>query len=371
MNRTSLALVLMFAACNPTPNGGGASTAASSSASATPSIGTFASASAKPAASSSTLGESTQPAPTADADLAFNKNGVRFARDGAHSGISITLKNEFIERYKNRATIATDFTVVHAHKKPNAPSKDGDMHVAGTAPQIELNSVAEIMNAKAETDAVDAIHKAESSGKPVKLEGAWRLWCEHGGTSRQVQGGTLPEIEDTNPDHVFEVHPVTKLAGKSLLTSLHKIDGYDPKEAKQAFLKYESLSSEIVPKATTTTIKTIMAGYNYVAFRLEVRGDSKELEDGRVLMANARDLDGDLVVRNRRMVFVKDSPPEQATKPLKIGECVDVLGIPRIDLALVSWRAHHKDDTPDALEWNLPYEILVVGVLGKPNDCDG
>jgi len=40
-----------------------------------------------------------------------------------------------------------------------------------------------------------------------------------------------------------------------------------------------------------------------------------------------------------------------------------VLGIPRIDLALVSWRVRNAGTRPEALRWDLPYEIIVVGVF--------
>ena len=42
-----------------------------------------------------------------------------------------------------------------------------------------------------------------------------------------------------------------------------------------------------------------------------------------------------------------------------------VLGIPRIDLALVSYRTRVADTRPEVLEWNLPYELIVVGVYDQ------
>jgi hypothetical protein len=39
-----------------------------------------------------------------------------------------------------------------------------------------------------------------------------------------------------------------------------------------------------------------------------------------------------------------------------------LLGIPRIDLALVSYRTRVSDTKPEVLNWNLPYEVIVVGV---------
>ena len=66
---------------------------------------------------------------------------------------TLELKNEFIEAFKNRATIEVTFTPKFAHPRPKTPSpskpsKDGDIHISGTAPEIGLLTVAEIMNAK-------------------------------------------------------------------------------------------------------------------------------------------------------------------------------------------------------------------------------
>jgi hypothetical protein len=63
------------------------------------------------------------------------------------ANIEITLKNDFIEQYKDKATISVSFVVDKAHKRPNPPKKDGDLHAAGRADEVGLPMVAEIMNA--------------------------------------------------------------------------------------------------------------------------------------------------------------------------------------------------------------------------------
>lgn len=118
--------------------------------------------------------------------------------------IDIVLKNDFIKKYMNRVTIDTQFTVDRAHPKPNPPAKDGDLHIAGRAPEIQLATVAEIMNAKSDKLAVNAIHDAEGTSQPIAISGAWRIWCEHGGDTVHVQGRNLDPFDTTNPDHVFE-----------------------------------------------------------------------------------------------------------------------------------------------------------------------
>src|SRR5437773_1292890 len=155
--------------------------------------------------------------------------------------ITITLKNEFIEQYKNRATIDADYFVDKAHPKPNPASKDGDMHVAGRSDDINLATVAEIMNAASEDAAVKIVHDAEKSGNNIQISGAWRIWCEHGGNDDQDQ--THPpknKFETTNPSHVFEIHPITKVETTSILDSFHPIEGYKPKDAHDAFQTYEN-----------------------------------------------------------------------------------------------------------------------------------
>lgn len=282
----------------------------------------------------------------------------------SYADVTITLKNSFIEKYKNRVTIDSSFTVDKAHKKPNPPSKDGDLHIAGRAPEIGLPAVAEIMNAAEKSEAIDVVHEMEGTGKPIAISGAWRIWCEHGGGSKQVQGADLEPFDTSNPDHVFEIHPVTKIGDKVLLDSLHPIAGFRTKEAQDAFSRYENLKSRIIrqPKKKTTTIVTSMAGYNYVEFVMELSEEPHEVEDGRMVFASVLDIEGELLVRKRRMVFVKDTPPEVAVKTLKKGDKLHVLGLPRIDLALVSWRAKNAKKDPSVLNWNLPYEIIVVGI---------
>ncbi len=282
----------------------------------------------------------------------------------AQAQIEITLKNSFIEKYKDRATVDTTFTVDKAHTRPNPGSKDGDLHIAGRAPEVGLPMVAEIMNAKDEDSAVNLIHSVEGKNKPVKLSGAWRIWCEHGGESKQIQGAPLEPFDTTNPSHVFEIHPIISLDGKSISESLKPITGFQTKDAETAFISYENKKSQISSNGTkkTTTIVTSMGGFNYVEFKIELNEAPHAVTDGTMVFAKVLDLGDDVLVQKRRMVFVKGTEPEAAVKKLSKGGTLHVLGVPRIDLALVSYRTQHAKASPGMLSWNLPYEMLIVGV---------
>ena len=288
-----------------------------------------------------------------------------FAAVTARAEVEITLKNAFIKKFKDRATIDAKFTFDKAHAKPNPPNKDGDLHAAGRAPEIGLATVAEIMNAKDEDAGVAAIHAVEGTNTSRAVVGAWRLWAEHGGGDPHVQGKALTKFTTTNPDHVFQVHPLTKIGDIDMRDSLHAISGFKYKEAEDAFHRYENTRCRITPGATTTKLTTTMAGFNYVEFILEVLDDPVALTDGKQVFASVLDLDGNMLIRRRRMIFIADTPPERAVRNLHQGDQLHVVGIPRIDLALVKWRVDHAKERPEVLTWSLPYEIIVVAAFSE------
>lgn len=279
----------------------------------------------------------------------------------AAAQIRITLRRSFIQHFKNRVTIDATFTVDKAHAKPNRPSKDGDLHVAGRSPQIELPVVAEIMNAAGDTAAVNAIHAAEGTGEPLTITGAWRIWCEHGGSDAQVQDRPLQAFTTTNPSHVFEIHPIASIGDHSTSADWIPIAGYEPKKAEDAFDRYETKTSRIAVTDSTVTITTSGVGYNYVRFKIVLNGTPWHGPDGYFVLAQVLTLDDELLVRNRRMVFADSTPPALKVSGMAAGDTLEVLGIPRVDLAIVSWRAQHATDRPEALTWNLPYEMIIVG----------
>jgi hypothetical protein len=278
--------------------------------------------------------------------------------------IEITLKNSFIEKFKNRATIDATFTIDKAHAHANPANKDGDLHAAGRAPEIGLAAVAEVMNAKFETAALDLIHQGEQSGTPLQVRGIWRLWCEHGGDVEFVQGNPLSPFDTTNPPHVFEVHPLLKVGDQRLEDSFKPIDGFTYKDAAQAFRSYENLSSHIKPGSSQTTITTTMAGFNYVEFAIQLNEEpTHTIEDGLTVLASVLDLQGELLVHNRRMVFAQGTEPFEKVRALHKGSTLHVVGIPRINLSLLSFRVAHKAQKPESLDWSLPYEMVVVAAF--------
>jgi hypothetical protein len=279
--------------------------------------------------------------------------------------IQITLRQSFIDSIKNRVTIHVDYIIDKAHAHPNPPSKDGDMHIAGRAEIVGLPIVAEIMNAASQTNAVNKVHSVEGSDQTTDLTGVWRLWCEHAGNDEQIQGETLTRFTTTNPAHVFEIHPITKINNNNLLTSLKPINGFTYKKAEDALMRYAGTRCQIVPENNNAVIiQTNGVGFNYVECKVEIAGDPFIVDDGRFIFCKILTTDDEIVAQNVRVAFVKDSKPEKKTKTMHAGDVMRIIAIPRIDLALVSFRINHAEDPkfPNILSWNLPFELVAVAV---------
>lgn len=289
----------------------------------------------------------------------------------ASSQIDIILRKSFIDSFKHKVSIDSRFKVVHAHAKPNPGSKDGDMHIAGTDTKIGLPVVAEIMNAKDEKEAVNLIHENEQEEtKRIKVNGVWRIWCEHAGDEQtQEQGAGFPPIVNTNPDHVFEIHPVLKVKNVDCINSLKTIRGYTYKEATRAFDKYSNVRCKIREVGNDmVSISTAGVGYNYADFWIEIIDDSQfEVEDGRFVICKVVDEEGETIYSKMRMVFPKNSAAELEVKNLQKGDFMHVAGVPRISLALVAFRVKNANNPKykDILDWNLPMEMIVVSTFNN------
>lgn len=303
---------------------------------------------------------------------------------GQHAGqpLVIELDNAFIQKYANQATI-TSVVTISGISATHPPKNDGEVHIGGWCHDVGLAGVSEVMNAATTgRKATLAFRKALSAKqRTVTVTGAWRLWGEHPGTGPQIQqaAGPNPAFDPpipSNPPHVFEIHPVTtaKIGGDTInaAAAIGETPGFTPHDATKAFvLGYEKLSCTLVPLDNgRTKIITEALGFNFTEF--VIRKDKHEVtkldDGGQAVRCSVFDTDGELLLRDRRMIFLKGTEADDEVETLVEGKMLQVIGIPRIDLALVQWRLDHKDGKDDSgkkfdvnpLEWRLPYEMIIV-----------
>jgi hypothetical protein len=311
--------------------------------------------------------------------------------DPAHptqgAGTAIVLENAFIKKYMDRATMETEFRPV-AKSRVHKAKDDGEVHIGGIATEARLATVAEVMNAgSVGKKAMDVFAAAIAGERKVNVAGAWRLWCEHSGGLPQVQGAKLtlplPGPAPSNPDHVFEIHPVTTVqlgddAPVSAREAIRATPGHTPHDAQKAFqLGYDRIACRITPLADDRTrIETHAIGFNFTEFIIRLRERPFRLEDGHSVMAEVFDTDGEFISHRRRMIFVGGTEADEQVKDLTAGKRLQVIGIPRISLKLIDWRlrnrgAKDEEGQPlNPLRWNLPYELIIVSAVPVSGEDD-
>lgn len=277
----------------------------------------------------------------------------------------LVLKRKFAETYKNRATIDATFVVDHAKDRVNTIKKggeDGDLHIAGRAQkEVGLPMVAEIVNAREQKEAIAEIRRAQEDGSAVRLSGAWRVWFEHPGKNEHVQGKAVAKPTGTNPDHVFEIHPVSAVNGIDLAPSFRWIPGYQAYTVSESFPRYEKLTATIRATKTAITIEAKMIGYNYSAFTARISGQPKKYADCVIATATIED-DGDpenqVTSGPRRLVLLNGMAGLELVKK---GAEVRILGIPRLNLERLLDMVEGQEGKT-LTDVKLPYEFIVVGV---------
>jgi hypothetical protein len=257
--------------------------------------------------------------------------------------------------------------VRHTHTTANAVKKggdDGDMHFSGVSNDVGLPFVAEIVNAglPAQQTAVAAIIAKQKNGQPARIRGAWRFWFEHP-AKKQTQGGNNPFSPDhTNPDHSFEIHPISHVDQQSVTASFIPIKGYTAYTADVAFDYFDKSQVVIKGSSSGVTIRSKKLVYNYVEFRIELAAAPKKVSDGYIALASVLNDAGDPAANGtRRMIFVDGTKAAQKISTAAAGDRFRVLGIPRINLnALMSLV---KQNGTKQFSAQLPYEMIIVGII--------
>ncbi|HAF24673.1 MAG TPA: hypothetical protein DCK93_17510 [Blastocatellia bacterium] len=288
--------------------------------------------------------------------------------------ITVALTKGFVKKYKDQAPIPTTFRVDKHHNTPNpigSGSEDGDVHIAGRDSVVKLPMVAEIINGKRENDTFKFLMQT-TAGQAVPIVGVWRLWFEHPGSDDQIQGQTVPVPTNTNPDHIFEFHPVAQFGNFNCLDSFlpiadqsNEFRGYS---ADKAFGAYEQRPGTITETNTAIMITSNKAGYNYAEFEMRLTGNPKDVGDGYIVLANVYNAGAPanadpLTEEPRRMIFVKGSLPADKVATMKKGDKLHVLGIPRVNLNEVYAVASGLQGHEEYSEGGLPYEMIIVALL--------
>src|SRR5262249_23867780 len=114
---------------------------------------------------------------------------------------------------------------------------------------------------------------------------------------------------------------------------------------------------------------------NFTEFVFRFGEDPVELEDGHAAIGSIHDTEGELLVRGRRVVFIKGTAADDVAKVAREGQRLQGIGIPRLSLKLWQFRLQNRDALrqehgPDPFAWRLPYEMIAVSAVPLEGDGD-
>jgi hypothetical protein len=285
------------------------------------------------------------------------------------------LNKQFIETFKDKATITTRFHIdaVPSKADPHSIGDDGDIHMAGRDSVVRLPLVAEIINARKENESLTFLKnllKEKALGKEVDLTGVWRIWFEHLSKDPQIQNDSFPTPNDSGMAHAFELHPVTMFGAFDTRNSFVPVESgstkFKGKDAVEAFNgEYETLRAEIAVNGDQVNITSGRGTLNYANFVMQLATKPVSVSDGFIVSAKVFAVgaeDSPVLGRNVRMVFVKGTQPAEKLKSLAKGDRLHVMGVPRVNLHTVSLIVN-KLKPNESLEGPLPYEMIIVAAF--------
>ena len=269
----------------------------------------------------------------------------------------IVLRNTWIKKYMNKVNISSPCRVDETHDAPNDAAKDGDLHMACRCDSVALPMVGEIVNAADFPAVVGAAKQAKKDRTQVQITGVWRIWIEHPATKAQRQGAHVPVLKNTNPAHMFEIHPLTLFDGDSLHAGFKTIPGFSPMPVATTFKHYESRVFKVERKGAFTSITSPRSVYNYAKFKFKVAGTPSKLSDGWAAQVKVEGVQTD---STRRVVAPNRSGPATLLSKAVAGGRYEAIGVPRLDLRRIDQAA--KDHPNQEINVPAAYEMILVSL---------
>lgn len=162
-----------------------------------------------------------------------------------------------------------------------------------------------------EKGAVTKANEAEGRQRAISFTGVWRMWPEHGGDHEFVQdigGNRAPPqpAKKTNPGHLFEIHPLTRIDWVDVVDAIWEIFGYTYKDRDVAFHRHENNSVHLKCGKSEVEMTMSMVGYSYTECALELNEDVQHTmqDGGKGCRARILDSEEHTMVSEVRMILV-------------------------------------------------------------------
>lgn len=292
------------------------------------------------------------------------------------SAAELWLRESLVKERAGEILTSIEAIPVHIGEKAHPVDKDCDLHVPLRSEAIKVPMLGEIKNACSIPEGVTSTHWTEElrplEKKTVKAEGVFRVWLEHPPEEegeRQCECEELPLYTSSNPDHMVELHPLTRLDDKSFLDHVKAVEkgkkkykGSDGKRLTSTLEKKKiTIQKETEDGESYIVIRGPKTGFNHWTLQATVKTTPKKARDGHYFAVDV--LSGAKVVKVNLPAFtIAGTETDKKITKAKAGDKVTLFGLVRLDLKTILKLVKDTER-----EIKMPYEMAVLAVESGGN----
>ena len=289
-------------------------------------------------------------------------------------GAELWLRESLLQAYRGKILVTVQATIDQLGKKAHPLAEDCDLHVPLRSDAIRLPLLGELKNACSMRPANSTDRywsqriEAEVGAEPLEVQGVFRIWPEHPPEEgeRQCECDPLPDYPHSNPDHMVELHPVTRIGPLDFSEHVREIRkgnqryrGSQTSRLKAALGgKTITIEREEENGERYIVIQGPKTGYNHWTLNAIVRSPPRPVADGHSFSVDVvyrrRIVKADLPVVTVRGTkadrWVKDQHPA-------VGQEVTLFGIVRLEVDAI---LDAVGDEPKVI--SMPYELVILDI---------
>ncbi|MCH7570892.1 MAG: hypothetical protein IH919_10060 [Deltaproteobacteria bacterium] len=281
------------------------------------------------------------------------------------------LRESLVKKHARDILVTIHAVPDHIGKRAH-PLKEGcDLDVPLRSEDINVPILGKIKNACSYPEGITSTYWSNRlkslEGHSVEVEGVLRVWLGHPpkGGKIQCECDGLPLYANSNPDHMVEIHPLTRLGSISFLSMTREIQkGGDPYVSYlggkiSSTLNKRRITIRRVQKAGETylAIKGPRTGYDHWTVLAVVMSIAEERRGGHAFDVGVIQRKG-FMERNLLALTIKGTPADAGVETLQVNDEVVLFGIVRLDLALIEKKARQAWRTIP-----MPYELIVLDIM--------
>ncbi len=283
----------------------------------------------------------------------------------------IWLRERVVKKHRHDILVTIRATPEHIGEKARPIEKDCNLHVPLRSKDIRVAILGGIKNACSQPERTPANYWSRKlkplEGQVLEAEGVLRVWLEHPpqGGKRQCECDPLPRYTSSTPDHMVQLHPLTRLGGISFLEMTRGVQKRDipfighrggklPSTLNRRKISIRRVDKEGEPYIA---VKGSRTGFSHWTLLAVVMSVAEKRKDGHVFDVAVVHRDG-FMERNLRALTIMGTTADKSAGSLEVNDEVVLFGIMRLNLDVIERKAGPK--------WKsipMPYELIVLDIM--------